>query len=200
MQTLRVEEAQGPSALAAAVADQVDAMLAYWDKDLVCRFANQAYIHWFGRTPEEMIGKLRMPDLLGPLFEMNKPFVDGALRGERQTFEREIKVPSGEVRYSLANYYPDTRGGEVAGFSVHVADVTGMKKLARERERLIAELSAAIGEIKDLKGLLPICAWCKKVRDDNGYWNQIEAYIAERSEVSFTHAICSDCATDFREP
>ena len=44
-----------------------------------------------------------------------------------------------------------------------------------------------------LSGLLPICAWCKKIRDDNGYWNQVETYIRERSEADFSHGICPDC-------
>jgi hypothetical protein len=66
--------------------------------------------------------------------------------------------------------------------------------LAQEQERLVAQLTKALGEIKTLKGLLPICAWCKKIRDDQGYWNQIETYLAQHAEVSFTHGICTDCA------
>lgn len=182
------------SSFAAAVAANVDAMLAYWDQDLVCRFANRAYIQWFGRTPEEMIGKITMPELLGPIFHLNLPYVEGALRGERQTFEREIPVPGGGIRYSLAEYYPDIRSGKVAGFFVHVADVTGLKKMALEHERLLDELRSAQSELKILKGLLPICAWCKNIRDENGVWSTVESYLAERSGVSFTHAICAECA------
>jgi hypothetical protein len=120
------------------------------------------------------------------------------LRGERQTFEREIPIPGGGVRYSLANYYPDIRSGKVEGFFVHVADVTGLKRMALEHERLVDELRSARSELKVLEGLLPICAWCKKIRDEKGDWNNVETYLADRSEVSFTHAICADCADEHR--
>jgi hypothetical protein len=58
-----------------------------------------------------------------------------------------------------------------------------------------SDLERALGEIKQLSGLLPICASCKKIRDDKGYWKQIEAYISENSEAKFSHGICPECAT-----
>ena len=66
-------------------------------------------------------------------------------------------------------------------------------KMERERDELIRKLQAALAEIKTLSGLLPICASCKKIRDDKGYWNQIETYIREHSDAEFTHSICPDC-------
>jgi phosphoserine phosphatase RsbU/P len=63
-----------------------------------------------------------------------------------------------------------------------------------EQKRLIKELQAALQNIKTLQGLIPICASCKKIRDDKGYWNQIEAYISEHSAVEFSHGICPECA------
>ncbi len=179
--------------LKSKISDQIDAMLAYWDKDLICRFANMAYMQWFGKTPEEMIGKIHIKDLLGPLYEKNIPFIQAALRGEKQQFERAITTPAGEIRFALANYYPDERSDGIRGFFVHVADITAVKKLELEREKLIGELQAALGEIKTLNGLLPICAWCKKVRDDKGYWNQIEDYFSKHSTLTFSHGICNDC-------
>ncbi len=73
-------------------------------------------------------------------------------------------------------------------------DITRRIELEQERERLIAELQEALASIKTLKGMLPICSSCKKVRDDNGYWNQIEAYVSEHTEAEFTHGICPECA------
>ena len=68
-------------------------------------------------------------------------------------------------------------------------------KLAeQERERLIIELQEALAKVKTLSGMLPICASCKKIRDDKGYWQQIEAYISDHSEAEFSHGICPDCA------
>lgn len=71
-----------------------------------------------------------------------------------------------------------------------------LEKLDRaelEREKLILDLQVEMTNVKTLKGLLPICASCKKIRDDGGYWNQIENYIREHSEAEFTHGLCPDC-------
>ena len=65
-----------------------------------------------------------------------------------------------------------------------------------EKERLIEQLQAALKEVKKLSGLLPICANCKKIRDDSGYWKQIEAYIRDHSEAEFSHSICPECARE----
>jgi hypothetical protein len=62
-------------------------------------------------------------------------------------------------------------------------------------ERRVEE---ALADIKVLRGLIPICAWCKKIRDDQGYWSQIEVYVAEHSQATFTHGLCPDCAVKLR--
>ncbi len=67
------------------------------------------------------------------------------------------------------------------------------KRIEREREKLISELQMAMGEVKKLSGFLPICSSCKKIRDDEGYWNQIESYIRDHSEAEFSHSICPEC-------
>jgi len=68
------------------------------------------------------------------------------------------------------------------------------KKAEDEKEKLIVELKKALGEVKTLGGLLPICASCKKIRDDQGYWNQLEDYIQRHSDAEFSHSVCPDCA------
>jgi len=68
-----------------------------------------------------------------------------------------------------------------------------MDKAAKERENMITELQDALSEVITLRGIIPICASCKKVRDDNGYWNQIESYIRDHSEADFSHGICPEC-------
>ena len=72
-------------------------------------------------------------------------------------------------------------------------DITQRKLLEEEREKLIEELKNALDRVKQLSGLLPICASCKKIKDDKGYWRQIELYIRDHSEAEFTHGICPDC-------
>ena len=67
-------------------------------------------------------------------------------------------------------------------------------RYAIERQRLTTELKTALDHIKQLQGMLPICSVCKNIRDDKGYWNRIESYISEHSEVKFSHGLCPDCA------
>ena len=118
--------------LLVSLVDHLDAMVAFWDADQTCVFANAAYSGWFGKSGPEVQG-LTMRQLLGPeLYEKNRPHIEAALRGERQVFERAIPTPSGEVRHSLATYIPYVQHGRVCGFFAHVANVTPMKKLQEE--------------------------------------------------------------------
>lgn len=111
--------------------DHLDAMVAYWDINQTCVFANDAYRSWFGKSGEEVVG-LTMQQLLGPLYAKNLPHIRAAYDGRRQVFEREIPTPGGDVRSSLATYTPHRVDGQVLGIFVHVADVTPLKKLERE--------------------------------------------------------------------
>ncbi len=76
-------------------------------------------------------------------------------------------------------------------------EIPERKRAEAQREKLIAELQEALAKVKTLSGLLPICASCKKVRDESGYWNHIERYVSEHSEAQFTHSICPECARAF---
>ena len=75
-----------------------------------------------------------------------------------------------------------------------VLEMENRKRAEFEKDKLITELKDALYKVKTLSGLLPICAACKKIRDDNGYWNQIEAYIQTHSDAEFSHSICPNCA------
>ncbi len=88
--------------------------------------------------------------------------------------------------------------GEIIGASTIARNITERERVRKEREKLIAELQEALAKVKTLKGLLPICAWCKKIRDDQGYWQQIEAYISDHSEADFSHGICPECTRKVR--
>lgn len=68
------------------------------------------------------------------------------------------------------------------------------KRTQKEKEKLIRELQEALAKVKTLSGLFPICAHCKKIRDDRGYWNQIESYLRDHSQAEFTHGLCPECA------
>ena len=123
-----LEALRAERTLLRTVVDSVSAMLAYWDSALRCRFANRAYERWFGVSPEVLIGK-HISELLGPLYELNLPHIEGALRGQTQEFEREIPDPAGgPARYSLANYIPNVVDGVVCGFFVLVTDISERKR------------------------------------------------------------------------
>lgn len=169
------------------IVDSVPSMLAYWNAQQRCVFANRAYERWFGVEPSWLIGRT-MKELLGPIYPLNLPYIEAALRGERQDFERVIPDPAGGAhRASLATYVPHIEGNEVKGFVVLVTDITAQK--ATE-----ASLRDALRDVKTLKGLLPMCAWCRKLRDDKGYWASVEHYLAEHTDAKITHGICESCA------
>src|SRR5690606_14451546 len=82
-----------------------------------------------------------------------------------------------------------TRSGAVIVFS----DITPLRKAERDQLELIERLQQALREIKTLHGLIPICAQCKKIRNDDGAWERLESYMSAHTEAEFTHGICSDC-------
>jgi PAS domain S-box-containing protein len=135
----------------AAILNALPAMVSYWDRNLRNRLANNAYVKYFGVSPQEMRG-MHIRDLLGPdLYKKNRPYMEGALAGEPQFFDREILTPSGEVRYTQASYIPDVvDGGEVRGFFVLASDISEHRRIEqgaeRSRERLAeAERIACLG-------------------------------------------------------
>ena len=118
--------------LVVELADQLDAMVAYWDADQTCVYANAAYQAWFGRDGQRLIGTT-LQQLLGPLYELNLPHIRAAYAGQKQVFERAIPTPDGSgVRHSLATYIPRIVDGRVDGMFVHVADVGPLKQLEAE--------------------------------------------------------------------
>ena len=74
-----------------------------------------------------------------------------------------------------------------------VEDITEYKRAEQEREELITQLREAVANVKTLSGLLPICSHCKKIRNDEGYWQQIESYIHQHSGTQFSHGVCPEC-------
>ena len=87
----------------------------------------------------------------------------------------------------------DIAFGEWKALLAVLTDVTERRRAAGERERMINELKEALASVKTLCGLIPICASCKKIRDDKGYWRQVEVYVRDRSEAEFSHGVCPDC-------
>lgn len=151
------------------------------------------------RTVEFILGYKRS-DLMGAhfnkLFDSDSEFsLDKAFEKIQvygPVFVQEVKKADGSVMMmdltvTMISWKDDT------AMLVTLRDVSARIKVEREREQLIKELQEAMDNIKTLKGLLPICSFCKKVRNDNGYWEQVEVYVRDHSDAQFTHGFCPDC-------
>lgn len=103
--------------------------------------------------------------------------------------------PSGEVRvvHEMSEDIVDATGNTTHSFGM-VHDITETKEYEEEREKLIAKLQQSLSEIRTLRGIIPICMFCKKIRDDKGYWDQVEVFVRQHTEADFSHSICPQCA------
>lgn len=114
-------------------------------------------------------------DMLAAVFESgNKREFEAAFEGRVYAF---LIVPVPESGYA----------------NIYGTDITARKAAESEQHRLIAELQEALAKVKTLSGLVPICAWCKKIRDDSGFWKQLEVFIEGHSDAVFSHGVCPDC-------
>jgi PAS domain S-box-containing protein len=133
------------------ILDSIPAMVAFWDKEQKCQYANKAYLDWFNYDPEKLIGKT-MLELFGPeLYAKNVSYIQGALNGHEQKFERVlIKKSTGMPMLTSANYLPEVIDNEVQGFFVLVFDITEVKKHEKLLEK--AQALANVGSFEmDLK-------------------------------------------------
>jgi PAS domain S-box-containing protein len=160
---------------------------------------NRSFETFFGKSKKELVGKsvfdINPPDLADIY---NKKDLELFETQKLQQYESQVKNTKGEIRDVVFNKDVFTNSkGEVLGLIGGILDITDRKLFEKEREKLIAELKLALSEVKKLSGLLPICSHCKKIRDDKGYWNQIEGYIQSHSDAKFSHGICQECAKKY---
>lgn len=181
--------------LAAIVESSDDAIIGESRHGLISSW-NAAAEKLYGYRREEAVGRS-----FGMLFPMERsqeitPMLQRVRQGERvEHFETKQRTKSGDlVDVSLTISPVRTEEKRIVGVSITARDVSERKRQEREREELIKELQAAMNQVKTLTGLLPICARCKRIRDDHGRWNQIEVYIRDRSQATFTHGICPQCS------
>lgn len=117
------------------------------------------------------------------------------LNGEDVSYEYDIRVIDKKKKVRWMSIRPIViEWDRKPAVLVFMTDISARKEMEEEKEQLIFELQGAFSKINTLKGFLPICLFCKKVRDDKGYWNQIEAYIHDHSEVEFSQSLCPDCS------
>lgn len=182
--------------------DVAGAILLIIDASQTVRLINRRGAAVLGFSEDEVVGKnwfdnFMPPEMRGGMKECFSRMISGG-EGAYNCLEGPVLARDGETRVVSWTHtlLRDDEGVACAVLASGI-DITERKKREEENQRLIAELKEALSNIKILKGLLPICASCKKIRDDNGYWKKLEVYIQEHSEADFSHGICPDCARRF---
>ena len=157
---------------------------------------NRALCAMLGYSKEELMG-LSFDRFVEPAdLEVHLAAAQEFFEGQRSSFKVEARyVPKvGDPLWgSLTVERIEDSTGQMLFVLVMVEDISERRRAAEERERMIDELKEALANVKTLRGLIPICASCKKIRDDKGYWSQVEVYVRDRSEAEFSHGICPEC-------
>lgn len=192
---LREELARKTAYFEALIEGALDLILVV-DADGVKRFVSPSAERTLGWRPDELVGRTSLelvhPDDRAAAIEVFRRCA--AAPGARASVEFRHLHRDGSWRHLEAVGHNLLDDPHVRGIIGSARDVTDRVRGESEREALIAELQAAIGEVKTLSGMLPICAACKRIRDDKGYWQQIEEYVRERTDADFSHGICPSCA------
>jgi len=163
-------------------------------RDGTYRYVNRAFAAGVGKAREAIIGR-RIEDVFDP-GEAEK-----RLAVLREVFESglpkvfEVRVPRADGdRYYLTTVQPVLdAGGAVASAMCSSKEITERRRMEAQLRERLAELEAALTHVKQLQGIIPICAYCRRVRKDPETWQQLEAYVAEHSGAQFSHGICSTC-------
>ena len=173
-------------------------MLCFLDFNGYFKRLNPAWERTLGFTREELMSKPFIefvhPDDRERTLNQNRSVRSG---GQALGFENRYLCKDGSYRWFLWNAAPDS--DEQVIYSV-ARDVTERKKLEHERELLVLELQAALAQVRSLQEILPICSYCKKIRDDADYWQSVDHYISEHTNTRFSHSICPDCYVSEVEP
>ena len=170
--------------------------LVYIDSDFNFVRVNETYAASCGYRPEEMVGKNLFT--LYPNAENEAIFTDVRDTGQEfevhdKSFEFPDQPERGVTYWDWTLKAVKEPSGKVIGLVLSSHETTERKRNEEKMEQLVLELQEALAKVKLLSGLVPICAWCKKIRNDEGYWEQIEKYISKHSEADFSHSICPEC-------
>ncbi|MGA7160244.1 MAG: PAS domain-containing protein [Bacteroidota bacterium] len=177
---------------------------AIWMKDTESRFlaVNTQFAKMFSvATPDELVGKTDFDITTPNIAEAYRAHDRAVLESRQKNITEEEVIGLGEHKWFEAYKAPMIgKDDELLGTIGFLHDITARKQAEQalvdamtERENLIEELQSALDNVKILQGLLPICGNCKKIRDDKGFWNQVEGYIQDHTDATFTHGICPEC-------
>lgn len=166
-------------------------MLCVLQFDGYFKLLNPAWEKTLGFTREELMAKPFLefvhPDDRDRTVDQNRDVRGG---GQARLFENRYLCKDGSFRWLLWNSTADAAEHLIYGVA---RDVTPRKRAEEERERLVQELQTAVREVRTLREFLPMCAYCKRIRDDENYWQAVDAYIAAHTNTRFSHGICPSC-------
>lgn len=165
-----------------------------WILDADCRIirSNTKAETVFRRPLEKILGRYCWEIVHGSA----GPIADCPHTRARDSLERETaELRIGESWYEVT-IDPILRDGQYDKAVHIITDITKRKAAEKERETLILKLRKALDEIKTLRGIIPICSRCKKIRDDQGYWNKLESFLQQHSQASFSHGMCPQCSDE----
>jgi PAS domain S-box-containing protein len=152
---------------------------------------NPAWETTLGYTRDELQSRPTFdfvhPDDLQSTIDQNRVVKTG---GQAPSFENRYRCKDGSYRWLLWNATPDFERQVIYAVA---RGITERKRSEEERERLVRELQAALAEVKVLQKILPICMYCRKVRDDVDFWEDVTSYIARHTETRFSHGVCPSC-------
>lgn len=159
--------------------------------------ANTAFLRLFGYTAEDLNG-LKTQDLYRDENDRQRFTQEVAQQGFTKNFEEKLQRKNAEpLDCQVTATLRRSPDGRAIGYHGSINDITDHKLRQIEREALIRELRDALAKVKTLSGFLPICSHCKKIRDDKGYWTQLENYIRDHSDAEFSHSVCQECAEKY---
>jgi PAS domain S-box-containing protein len=168
------------------------------DQSGIIEYANSEFQTLTGYRQEESVGQY--PSILKSGEQSDqfyKDLWDTIKVGEVWQGTIKNKKKNGDFYWESAVIAPiKNNHDEIINFVALKKDITEQRLAEMEKEKLIVELQDALENIKTLRGLIPICANCKKIRDDEGFWNHIESYIEKHSKVQFSHGVCEECAEE----
>lgn len=153
--------------------------------------ANRAAVDYYGWSKDQLrTMKIWDINTLSP--DEVKKEMEKATTLKRIYFEFRHRRADGSIR-DVAVFSNNITTKDKAILHSIIHDITDRKEMEQERDKLIVELKEALSQVKALRGLLPICASCKRIKNEEGKWEQIEGYIRSRSEADFSHSICPEC-------
>lgn len=179
----------------AAIVDSTEEAIVGQNMDGLITTWNSGATRLYGYTAEEAAGKPALmivpPELHKPVSEVVQKLRRSESAGPVESIRRRKNGETVSVCVTMSPIKDSA--GHVIGASSIAYDITERKKAETEKIELIAHLNDTLSKVKTLSGLLPICAQCKKIRDDRGYWQRLEHYVREHSGAEFSHSICPDC-------